>query len=116
MRISEALIAIAIAAAAGGFGAPALALDGTQTPAGPVVPPGAMSAIDAFRDGTLALKHGEKAKALTSLQYAAENGHPLAQWKLGPRVGAVRGRRRFMSKLRTSLRRTVWRGQPCEDV
>lgn len=83
MRISEALIAISVAAAAGGFGAPALAFDGTQTPPGQVVPPGAMSAIEAFRDGTLALKHGENAKALTSLQYAAENGHPLAQWKLG---------------------------------
>jgi TPR repeat protein len=98
MRISEALLSFAVAGgAATGLSPPVLAFDGTQSPSGQVAvvppvalaPPGsgapatAMSAIEAFRSGALALKHGEKAKALTSLQYAAENGHPLAQWKLG---------------------------------
>jgi hypothetical protein len=39
--------------------------------------------VEAFRSGTQALRDGEKAKALTSLQYAAEQGHALATWKLG---------------------------------
>src|SRR5215216_636047 len=38
---------------------------------------------EAFRSGTQALRAGEKAKAVTALQYAAEQGHALAQWKLG---------------------------------
>jgi len=42
-----------------------------------------LSPVEAFRSGTEALRAGEKAKAVTSLQYAAEQGHALAQWKLG---------------------------------
>jgi TPR repeat protein len=58
---------------------PAAAFDGKTTPStAPVVTPG-----EALRSGTRALQIGEKAKALTSLQYAAEQGHPAAQWKLG---------------------------------
>ncbi len=71
---------IAAAALAAGFGiAPALALDGTRTPSSAV----ALTPVEAFRSGTRALKVGEKEKAITSLQYAAEKGHALAQWKLG---------------------------------
>lgn len=55
---------------------PALAFDGTKTG-------DHRSAIEAFRTGTQALKSGETAKAVTSLEYAAENGHAMAQWKLG---------------------------------
>ena len=40
-------------------------------------------AAEAFRSGTSALKAGENDKAVSSLQYAAEKGHALAQWKLG---------------------------------
>jgi len=76
MQISETLIAVAVAGTAAVF-SPAWALDGKSAPSNQ------MSAVEAFRSGALALKQGEKAKALTSLQYAAENGHPLAQWKLG---------------------------------
>jgi len=76
MQISETLIAVAVAGMAAVF-SPAWALDGKSAPSNQ------MSAVEAFRSGALALKQGEKAKALTSLQYAAENGHPLAQWKLG---------------------------------
>jgi TPR repeat protein len=39
--------------------------------------------VEAFRSGAKALKIGETAKAVTSLEYAAENGHAGAQWKLG---------------------------------
>jgi TPR repeat protein len=56
--------------------APAFAFDGTKSANQP-------TPVEAFRSGTLALKTGEKAKALVSLEYAAEKGHPLAQWKLG---------------------------------
>ena len=38
---------------------------------------------DAFRSATEALKTGEKAQAVMSLQYAAEHGHGFALWKLG---------------------------------
>jgi TPR repeat protein len=76
MQISETLLALTVAAAAAVFGSPAGAFDGTRLP-------DHRSAVEAFRSGAIALKQGEKAKALTSLQYAAENGHPLAQWKLG---------------------------------
>jgi hypothetical protein len=46
-------------------------------------PSNGISPLEAFRSGTQALKTGETDKAITSLQYAAENGHALAQWKLG---------------------------------
>jgi uncharacterized protein len=42
-----------------------------------------LTPVEAFRSGAQALRAGEKAKAVTSLQYAAEQGHALAQWKLG---------------------------------
>jgi hypothetical protein len=77
MQISEALIAATVAGAAAVLGSAALAFDGSRSP------PDQLSAVEAFRSGAQALKQGEKAKALSSLQYAAENGHPLAQWKLG---------------------------------
>jgi TPR repeat protein len=38
---------------------------------------------EAFRSGAHWLKAGETHKAVISLEYAAEKGHPLAQWKLG---------------------------------
>jgi TPR repeat protein len=41
------------------------------------------SPVEAFRSGAQALRAGETEKAVTSLQYAAEQGHALAQWKLG---------------------------------
>ena len=63
---------------------PAFALDARAPSA-----PAAVTPVEAFRSGMRALKvdekgkPGEKDKAITSLQYAAEKGHPLAQWKLG---------------------------------
>ena len=55
---------------------PALAFDGTKSPSQP-------TPVEAFRTGTEALRTGAKDKALPSLEYAAEKGHALAQWKLG---------------------------------
>ena len=46
-------------------------------------PKGPLSASEAFRTGAHWLKEGDTHKAIVSLEYAAENGHPLAQWKLG---------------------------------
>jgi TPR repeat protein len=64
--------------------APSRALD---IPRPPTAVPGAgrkpLTPVEAFRSGAEALRAGEKAKAVTSLQYAAEQGHALAQWKLG---------------------------------
>jgi TPR repeat protein len=56
---------------------PTAGLDGT--PASDA----ALSPLEAFRSGEQALKLGQTDKALPSLQYAAEKGLPLAQWKLG---------------------------------
>jgi TPR repeat protein len=81
MRIREFLLP-AMAIAAGLMAAPALALDGSKSDdkvsaATPVTP------VEAFRSGAHWLKAGEKAKAVHALEYAAEKGHALAQWKLG---------------------------------
>jgi TPR repeat protein len=73
MRISSALLPLVVVA----FGlTPAAALDPTQ-------PGNQTNAMEAFRSGARALKVGETAKAVSALQYAAEAGHALAQWKLG---------------------------------
>jgi TPR repeat protein len=47
------------------------------------VPNSALSPSDAFRRATEALKSGERKKALTSLEYAANHGHGVALWQLG---------------------------------
>jgi TPR repeat protein len=39
--------------------------------------------LDAFRSGTQALRAGRTAQAVNELEYAAEQGMPAAQWKLG---------------------------------
>ncbi|MGE3150037.1 MAG: tetratricopeptide repeat protein [Pseudorhodoplanes sp.] len=85
MRISSrSHIALGLGLAIGlcaDFGAtPTVALDGTRTPTNT---PLTLTPVEAFRSGARALKVGEKEKAVTSLQYAAEKGHALAQWKLG---------------------------------
>jgi TPR repeat protein len=61
---------------------PALAFDGTKTDGAMAAAP-PLSATDAFRSGARWLKAGDKVKAVHSLEYAAENGHTMAQWKLG---------------------------------
>jgi TPR repeat protein len=56
---------------------PTHSLDGSPSPDNPPSP------IDAFRNATEALRSGEKTRAVTSLQYAAEHGHGFALWQLG---------------------------------
>jgi hypothetical protein len=57
---------------------PALAFDGTSTPATASLTP-----ADRLRATPHAPEVGEKTSALTALQYAADQGLPAAQWKLG---------------------------------
>ncbi len=76
MRIADGILRIAAGVALAVMAAPAVALDGTKSPNQP-------TPVEAFRVGTQALRTGEKEKALPSLEYAAEKGHALAQWKLG---------------------------------
>lgn len=67
----------------------ALALPGsvhafdTSADQSPVVNPSALSPTEALRSGARKYYSGDKAGALTALQYAAENGQPMAAWKLG---------------------------------
>src|SRR5262249_27595464 len=42
-----------------------------------------LTPVEAFRSGTQALRDGDAESGLTALEYAAEKGHPVAQWKLG---------------------------------
>jgi TPR repeat protein len=59
--------------------APALAFDGTMTPSNAALTPG-----DALRGNAHAPEAApSKSSALSALQYAAEQGQPIAQWKLG---------------------------------
>jgi len=97
MRISSGVIRVAtgalLVALAGGFCIgfgfgpmhggglvikPAFAFDGTTSPS-----TAALSPSDGLRSAGRAPEGGEKAKALTALQYAADQGQPVAQWKLG---------------------------------
>jgi len=64
------------------LGAPAFAFDGSKSDdAMAAAPPAA--AAEAFRSGASLLKSGDTVRGIHSLEYAAENGHALAQWKLG---------------------------------
>jgi TPR repeat protein len=75
MRISSARVSALAVALVIGVG-PAAGFDGNS-------PSNGVSPFEAFRSGAQALKVGETDKAITSLQYAAENGYAPAQWKLG---------------------------------
>jgi hypothetical protein len=57
---------------------PTLALDPDRAP-----PAAAPTPLQAFRAGTQAYIAGQKTKAFTELRYAAEQGHPMALWKIG---------------------------------
>ncbi len=81
MRIAELSLRVAVIGV-GLMAAPAFAFDGSKSDnAMAAAPP--LTAMQAFRSGAHLLKAGETAKAVTSLEYAAEKGHALAQWKLG---------------------------------
>ncbi|WP_208980110.1 tetratricopeptide repeat protein [Roseibium suaedae] len=63
-------------------GQAALAFDGTPTQTKPLSLE-AISPSEALRYGARQYYSGDKAGALNSLRYAAENGQPMAAWKLG---------------------------------
>jgi TPR repeat protein len=81
MRTVESFLGAALIGAAL-LTVPAIAFDGSKS-SDLVATAAPSAAMEAFRSGTMLLKSGDTAKALHSLQYAAEQGHPLAQWKLG---------------------------------
>jgi TPR repeat protein len=82
MRIAETLVCVMVVGV-GLLAAPALAFDGSKSDSGALASAPAVTPMEAFRSGAHLLKAGETAKGVHSLEYAAENGHALAQWKLG---------------------------------
>lgn len=82
MRIAERRIGLAFMVGLMAASTPALALD----PTAPSDGDGAaitQNPVDFFRAGTKAYFAGDKAKAVDAFGYAADKGHPVAQWKLG---------------------------------
>src|SRR5258705_13974432 len=81
MRISERII-FALILGATPVAGPGFAFDGA-----PVASDAAIPVVSAQPGAAAALKKivppSTPATSLTSLQYAAEGGHPVAQWKLG---------------------------------
>jgi TPR repeat protein len=69
-------------AAAGIVSAPLPPLPGVIAPAAAALPR-LPTPLESFRSGAQALRAGETAKGITALQYAADQGHAAAQWKLG---------------------------------
>jgi TPR repeat protein len=86
MRTSSRILSGMVVAAFAAM--PAFALDGTPIP-------GAARPVAAIQQGAVALKNVVPPVtfdgSLTSLQYAAEGGHPVAQWKLGRMYAAGDG-------------------------
>jgi TPR repeat protein len=84
MRISETIRISVAAALVMTCAGSAIALDPEKQPrpeaAAPAKP---MEILDAFKSGTQAFIAGDRTKAISALQYAADNGHAGAQWKLG---------------------------------
>jgi TPR repeat protein len=79
MRISERIIWVALIVGMLSATVPVFAFDGAPVNQDATIP------VGAAQPGTApgAKKAAAPDTALTSLQYAAEGGHPVAQWKLG---------------------------------
>ena len=93
MRTAETLLRVAMFGVGLSFGtmaAPAFAFDGTKSEDA-LAPAPEQTPMEAFRSGAHWLKAGEKVKGLHSLTWAAEKGHPLAQWKLARMYAAGDG-------------------------
>jgi TPR repeat protein len=86
MRIFDALLRVVLLSVgllgANLMAAPVMAFDGSKSDDAMASAP-TMTPMEAFRSGAKSLRSGETAKGIHSLEYAAENGHALAQWKLG---------------------------------
>jgi TPR repeat protein len=85
MRISETIRVSFAAALVLTCAGSAIALDPEKQapPPAAAMPAKPMAILDAFKTGTQAYIAGDRTKAISALQYAAENGHAGAQWKLG---------------------------------
>ncbi|MFA6265532.1 MAG: tetratricopeptide repeat protein [Pseudolabrys sp.] len=84
LRLATLGAGLTLAGLATVLAAPALAFDGSKSDNMVAAAPPALKSMDeAFRSGAHWLKTGNKEKALQSLEYAAERGHAVAQWKLG---------------------------------
>jgi TPR repeat protein len=81
MRISS-ITTCALVALLSGAGA-AIALDAPLPAKGRVPAASYASASEAMRSAARELNAGDPAGAVQALEYAAKQGHPLAQWKLG---------------------------------
>ncbi len=77
MRVVELGIGCLVLVGGLALAEPARALD----PA--AAPPADASPVEFFREGTKAYFAGDKAKAVDAYGFAADLGHPVAQWKLG---------------------------------
>ena len=66
------------------LGPPDAPLDPPTAPAfaAPNAPLAPITPFEAFRSGAQELRHGDKQKALRALEYSAERGFVMAQWKL----------------------------------
>jgi uncharacterized protein len=68
---------------------PTLAVPTVAVPSSPgpgtrsLAPAHVLTPAEAFRSGTLALQAGDIRAGISALEYAAESGHAIAQWKLG---------------------------------
>jgi TPR repeat protein len=93
MRISSVLAGAVVVGLGLALPMPVLSLDGTPSPAKPTSPNSPVEAFrapakptsptDAYRSAAEALRAGEKTRAVSSLQYAADHGHGFALWQLG---------------------------------
>jgi len=82
----SALLAVVCALGLGIVPGPVFSFDGPTAPGTALLTPG-----DGLRSPDGAPEGGEKAKALTALQYAADQGHLAAQWKVGRMYAAGDG-------------------------
>ena len=73
-----ALVALLGALVFGFMAEPVLSFDGSSTPS-----TASLSPSDGLRGSPVAPDSSDKAKAFTALQYAADQGHLAAQWKVG---------------------------------
>jgi uncharacterized protein len=85
-RVVTSRLVIAAICGLGLMAGPAFAFDGTTTPNTALLTPN-----DGLRGPGAVPDGGEKAKALTALQYAADQGHLAAQWKVGRMYAAGDG-------------------------
>lgn len=85
MRISSRVVFLVVSSVTGVVaGAPARALDSSQTPASAKAPLQLFASPQAaLRQGMESLRAGNVKSSVEALTYAAASGYPLAEWKLG---------------------------------